>query len=70
MSTSIYDLFPEEVSDETAFHIVNIFMDLASVLESRYFSQVRRYIDENTPLNIPLEIPEYLKSNNKDDNLL
>lgn len=53
MSTSLYDLFPAEVSDETAFHIVNIFMDITSALESRYFDQVRRYISENTPLKIP-----------------
>lgn len=69
MSTSIYDIFPQEVSDETAFYLVNIFMDITAALESRYFSQVRRYVDENTRFNIPLEIQEYPKKNNEDDNL-
>jgi hypothetical protein len=64
MIINLYDLFPEEVSDETAFHIVNIFMDITSALESRYFAQVRRYLNEKNPL----EIPEHLQSNEEDDN--
>jgi hypothetical protein len=68
MSTQLYDFLPEEVSDEAAFYIINLFVNITSVLEARYFAQMRRYRDENTILEIPLNIPEYLKSNNEDNN--
>ena len=62
MSTDLYDLFSEEISDETAFHMVNFFVNISSALDARYFAQVRRYINENTPI----ETPEFLK--NYDEN--
>jgi hypothetical protein len=45
---SILELLPEKVSDEEAYNLVNFFMDLALELESHYFTQLRRYVnDEN-----------------------
>ena len=63
MNIHLYDLLPEEVSDETAFHLVNIFMDLALAIESHYFTQIRRYT------SVDVEPPEYLKKymQNKND---
>ncbi len=65
MSTDLYDLFPEEISDETAFHLVNFFINIASELESHYFTQMRRYINDNTPL----DLPEGLQNKSNTDDL-
>lgn len=53
MRANIYDLLPEKISDESAYHLVNFFMDLALELESCYFAQMKRYIDDNTPPELP-----------------
>ena len=45
INTTICDLLPEEISDECAYHLVNFFMNLASELESYYFAQMRRHVD-------------------------
>jgi hypothetical protein len=63
MSTDLHDLFPEEISDETAFHLVNFFVNLSSELDSHYFTQTRRYINDSTPL----EPPECLKNKHNTD---
>ena len=47
MSINLYELFPEGISDETAFHLVEFFMSIATELDSHYFSQTRRYISNN-----------------------
>jgi hypothetical protein len=54
MKTTIHDFLPKEISDETAYHLVNFFMDLAAALDSYYFVQMRRY--------------EYDNNNDNDDN--
>ena len=48
MITNLHDLFPEGISDETAYHLVNFTMDLALALESHYFGQIRRFTDEQS----------------------
>jgi hypothetical protein len=54
---SILELLPEKVSDEEAYNLVNFFMELALELESHYFTQLRRYVnDEN------LTYPDYLQN--------
>jgi hypothetical protein len=63
MSTDLRDLFPEGVSDETAFNLVSFFANITSEMESHYFVQVRRYINENTPAGLV----EYLQNKKKDD---
>jgi hypothetical protein len=56
--TDINDILPEEISDETAYHLVNFFMGLALALESHYFGYLRRYARESEPPSIT---PYYLK---------
>lgn len=60
---NIYELLPEKISDEGAYHLVNFIMNLALELESHYLTQIRRY-DKNAIL----DYPEYLQ--NKSDNEL
>jgi hypothetical protein len=63
MKIDIYDLLPEKISDEGAYHLVNFFMNLALELESHYFDQIRRYINPDM-----LDSPDYLQ-NEPDDKL-
>lgn len=53
MMLDIDHLLPEKISDEGAYHLVNFFMNLALALESCYFAQMKRYIDDNAPENLP-----------------
>lgn len=43
-------LLPEEISDESAYNLVNFFIDLTAELESCYFAQMRRYINDSKPV--------------------
>jgi hypothetical protein len=43
VDTKLIDILPDELPDETAYHLVNFMMELALRLESIYFSQLRRY---------------------------
>ena len=45
-------LLPEELSDENAYHLVNFFIDLTAELESCYFAQMRRYINDSKPVKL------------------
>ena len=63
MRTTIRDLLPEELSDEGAYHLVNFFMNLASELDSHYFAQIRRYVN-----NDMMDRPDSLQ-NEPDDKL-
>jgi hypothetical protein len=42
-------LLPEEISDESAYHLVNFFINLTVELESYYFAQMRRHINDSKP---------------------
>lgn len=60
---SIIELLPEKISDEGAYNLVNFVMNLALTLESHYFTQLKRYVnDEN------LLYPDYFQ-NDIDDKL-
>ena len=63
MNLNLYDLFPEGISDETAFYLVEFFMSIAIELDSHYFAQTRRHRDGITPLK-PLK---YLQKKRKID---
>lgn len=63
MKNNIYDLLPEKISDENAYHLVNILMNLALEVESHYFAQIRRYVNDDI-----LDYPDYLR--NKPDGKL
>jgi hypothetical protein len=54
----INKILPEEISDETAYYLVNFFMDLALALESHYFNHITGYAKDNEP---PLVSPDFLK---------
>ena len=43
VDTKLIDLLPEQLSDETAYHLVNFMFELSHRLESLYFDQLRRY---------------------------
>jgi len=43
MSDSLRDLFPEDISDETAYHLGNFLYELAQAFESIHLGQIRRY---------------------------
>jgi hypothetical protein len=58
MSINFRELLPEEISDEGAYHVVNIFMDLALALESHYFAKTRRYSKNKEPLDTPAPIQD------------
>jgi hypothetical protein len=39
-------LLPEEISDEAAYVLVNIFIELTSALESNYFTHMRQHVND------------------------
>jgi hypothetical protein len=53
MSLNLDDLLPDEISDETAYYLVEFFMHIAMRLDLLYFAQARRYRDDNMPLQPP-----------------
>lgn len=58
MLEQIYTLLPEEISDETAYNLVNFIAELALLIENKYFLQIRRYYKENIE---ELQLPEIIK---------
>ena len=58
MNDALKNLLPENLSDETAYHLVDFFYELAIRFESIYFEQIMRYektiIEANNP-SIPNE---------------
>jgi hypothetical protein len=62
MRINLYDLLPEKISDEGAYHLVNFVMNLALELESYYFAQMKRHIDDNMPLEPPRALQDKLGS--------
>lgn len=49
MNLNLYEILPEEVSDEEASHLVNIFMNLALAIESHYYVQIKRHLKATSP---------------------
>jgi len=43
MTDNLRDLFPEDISDETAYHLGNFLHELAQAFESIHLEQIRRY---------------------------
>lgn len=50
MQLDLNDLFPGDISDEAAYHIVNFLMTLATELDSYYYHKIRRHWDNLEPL--------------------
>lgn len=44
MNINFYEILPEELSDEEAAHLADIFMNLALAIESLYYPQIKRHI--------------------------
>lgn len=47
-------LLPDNLSDESAYHLVNFINQLAFLFESTYFGQIMRYEKSKTDLRDPL----------------
>lgn len=43
-------LLSEDISDESAYHLVNFFVDFTAELESCYSDQMHRYINDSKPV--------------------
>lgn len=43
MIDNLRDLFPEGISDETAYHLGNFLYELAQAFESIHLGQIKRY---------------------------
>jgi hypothetical protein len=43
MNDTLRALFPEPISDETAYHLVNFFYELALAFESIHLGKIMRY---------------------------
>jgi hypothetical protein len=52
MKIDINNLLPEELSDETIYHLVTFFMNFAAALESCYFAQMRRHLNSISKSNL------------------
>jgi hypothetical protein len=52
MIDNLRALLPEEISDESAYHLVNFFINLTAELESCYFAQMRRHINDSKPVKL------------------
>jgi hypothetical protein len=57
MNINLQELLPDELSDETAYHLANFAMALATAIDEIYFAQTLRYI-RSSKLNRTL--PSYL----------
>lgn len=44
MKLNLCEILPEEVSDEAAAHLADVFMNLALAIESLYYPQIKRHI--------------------------
>jgi hypothetical protein len=47
IDTKLIDILPTEISDTTAYHLVNFMVDLALAVENHYFDQLMRYSRES-----------------------
>jgi len=56
MIKAIENILPEKMSDESVYCLVNFLMELALALESHYFSQIRRYNEDNAPSPTPWDL--------------
>lgn len=43
---NLHKLLPDPLSDETAFHLVEFLAQLTATLESQYFAQMRRHVEQ------------------------
>lgn len=53
MIFDINDIFPEEISDEAAFYVVEFILNLGPIVESHYYSKVKKYLGDCRPSKEP-----------------
>ena len=46
MMIDLNNILPEEISDEAAYVLVNIFIELTAALESNYFMHMRQHVND------------------------
>lgn len=63
MIDNLHDLFAEDISDETAYHIGNFLHKLAMAFESCYLGQIRRY--HQSQINLSNELRELMHQNSE-----
>lgn len=63
MILDIDDIFPEEISDEAAFCLVEFILNLGQIVGSHYYRKTKRYCDDCRPS----EEPEFLNQKNDID---
>ena len=51
IDTKLIDILPENISDESAYHLVNFIRELANALDNHYFAQLKRYEQDRSPIN-------------------
>lgn len=54
----LHELFPEGISDETTYQLVHFFEQLAVALDSYYFAQIKRYLDNQRPESAGIVHPQ------------
>jgi len=42
--SNLWPEFPQDISDEAAFHLTNIVSDFSTALDWHYYAQVHRYL--------------------------
>jgi uncharacterized protein YqiB (DUF1249 family) len=63
MIGNLRDLFAEDISDETAYHIWNFLHGLAVGFESCHFEQIRRYCQSQ--IDLSNELMELMHKNSE-----
>lgn len=67
MNFDLTDLFPEDMSDEAAFHLVGFFENLSMMISDHYHVAFNRYIDTYMDDHKPSPAPVSLIQKNDDD---
>lgn len=65
MKINIHNILPEELSDESAYHLVNFLANLTAELESYYFAEMQRYINNSMPVDLPNYLNDQLDNQKK-----
>ncbi|OGT41981.1 MAG: hypothetical protein A3F13_00980 [Gammaproteobacteria bacterium RIFCSPHIGHO2_12_FULL_40_19] len=66
MNFDLEDIFPEDISDETAFYLTEFVEKLSLMVNDRYFTAARRYFNNCRPSSS--DEPVFLtRKNNIDD---
>lgn len=65
MNYDLEDLFPEDISDETAFYLTEFMEQLSLIISDRYFVAARRHMRDCRPS--PSDTPELVICSHKNE---